>query len=896
MPASIVAPGPKIILTMNVGSGARTIKGSGEMGRHRPDRSVRDTPAHRAAGEPTSASAIGEFAARPVDELLRSLDSTDAGLDAAAAAARLDALGPNRIDTTAPKRLWSAFLARFRNPLILVLLGAAAVSAFTGDLPSFIVIAIIVAMSVVLDVVQEHRAENAAERLHAQVSLSSTVLRDGRAEQIPVANVVPGDVILLAAGDMVPADCRLIEARDLYVDEALLTGEPYPAEKQVSPAAVIAEQDAFPENLVFTGSSVVSGTARALALATGRNTQLGSIAQSLQKTPPPTAFAIGIRDFGMMIVRLTVLLVLFALLVNLLFHRPVLESFLFALALAVGLTPELLPMVVSVTLAHGALRMARKNVIVKRLTAIHDLGGMDVLCSDKTGTLTEARIKLVREVDLNGGDSASVLRMAQLNAAFETGLKSPLDDAILEAATFDPAAWRKIDEVPFDFQRRRVSILVEGNGQRLLVVKGAPEDVLRLATAYERPELAPAPLDAVAHATAAATFDALGAEGCRVLGVAWKVLGRDCRHVGVDDEAGLTFAGFLAFLDPPKAGAQEALRVLAALGVAVKVVTGDNEQVTRHVCHELGLNVSGTLTGPVLDTLSDDALAARLDSTTLFCRMVPAQKSRIIRALRRKGHIVGYLGDGINDAPSLHAADIGFSVDTAVDVAKEAACMILLRKDLGVLAEGVREGRRTFANILKYIMMGTSSNFGNMFSMAGGVLLLPYLPMLPIQILLNNLLYDLSETAIPLDRVDDAMVARPRRWDLAVVRKFMFVLGPISSVFDFIVFGLLLWVFHADEALFHTSWFVESLATQVLVIFIIRSRHPLRDRPHPLLVASSLSAFVVAVGIPYSPVAPWLGFVPLPGSLLAALALVVAVYLGAVYLVNHWFFTRYRMG
>src|SRR5574337_988658 len=581
------------------------------MGKHRPDGSVRDAPIRPA--DATSTSAIAEVSARSLDELLRSLGASEAGLSAAAAAVTLATTGPNRIDTTARKRLWSAFLARFRNPLILVLLGAAAVSAFTGDVPSFVVIAIIVSMSIVLDVVQEHRAENAAERLRAQVSLSATVFRDGRAVQVPAVDIVPGDVVLLVAGDLVPADCRLIEARDLYLDEALLTGEPYPAAKQAR-AAAAPVQDAFPENLVFTGSSVVSGSAKALVVTTGRNTQLGS-------------FANGIRDFGMMIVRLTVLLVLFALLVNLLFHRPVLESFLFALALAVGLTPELLPMVVSVTLAHGALRMARKNVIVKRLTAIHDLGGMDVLCSDKTGTLTEARIKLVREVDLGGRESASVLRLAQINAAFETGLKSPLDDAILEAATFDPAAWQKLDEVPFDFVRRRVSILVEGDGKRLLVVKGAPEDVLRLATAYERAELAPAPLDEAARATAAATFDALSTEGYRVLGVAWKAVERDRQQAGIGDETGLIFAGFLAFLDPPKAGAQQALAVLASLGVAVKVVTGDSEQVTRHVCRELGLDVADSLTGPELDTLSDDALAARLDATTLFCRVTPAQCS-----------------------------------------------------------------------------------------------------------------------------------------------------------------------------------------------------------------------------------------------------------------------------
>ena len=503
------------------------------------------------------------------------------------------------------------------------------------------------------------------------------------------------------------------------------------------------------------GSSVVSGTAKALVLATGRKAQLGSIASALQKPPPPSAFSLGIQKFGLMIVQATVFLVLFVLLINLLFHRPLLESFLFALALAVGLTPELLPMIVSVTLSHGALRMSRKQVIVKRLSAIDDLGSMDVLCSDKTGTLTEAHIKLVREVDLYGQDSDTVMRMAQLNAAFETGLKSPLDEAILAAGTVDLASCRKIDEVPFDFERRRVSVLVEERGQRRIIVKGAPEDVVGLAARYQQPGSAPRLLDAAAHEAAEATFKKLSAEGYRLLGVAWRDVEPECQQAHVADETDLIFGGFLAFLDPPKAGARDALAALGQLGISLKVVTGDNEEVTRHVCGELGVPVTGVLNGTELARLTDEALLAKLDETNIFCRVTPPQKSRIIAALRRKGHVVGYLGDGINDAPSLHAADVGFSVDSAVDVAKEAAAMILLRKDLGVLAEGVREGRRTFANILKYMMMGTSSNFGNMFSMAGGVLFLPFLPMLPIQILLNNLLYDLSETTIPLDRASD---------------------------------------------------------------------------------------------------------------------------------------------
>jgi len=863
-----------------------------------PDAAVRLPAGERSTKGSTEQMGLrtSDFSALPLDELMQSLHSTETGLSASNAAGILKIVGPNQVESVKPKGLLSAFIERFSNPLVLILLFAAAVSAFTGDIPSFGIIAVIVLMSVILDVTQEHQAQNAAERLREQVSLSAKALRDGQPIDIPVAEIVPGDVILLAAGDLVPADSRLIEARDLYVDEALLTGEAFPAEKDAAPVTrAAAHETAFPRNMVFMGSSVVSGTAKVLVLATGPKAQLGAIAGALQKPPPPTAFAVGIQNFGMMIVQATIFLILFVVIINILFHRPLLESFLFALALAVGLTPELLPMIVSVTLAHGAIRLSRKQVIVKRQSAIDDLGSMDVFCSDKTGTLTEAHIKLVREVDLGGRESGTVMQMAQLNAAFETGLKSPLDDAILATGKIDLAAWRKIDEVPFDFERRRVSILVEGGGRRLLIVKGAPEDILRHAARYEQQAAPPRPLDAAARKTAEATFNGLGAEGYRVLGVAWREVEETREKANVADEADLTFAGFLAFLDPPKAGAREALTALDKLGIALKVVTGDNEQVTRHVCGELGLKVAGTLTGPEVAALTDEALLARVDATTLFCRVTPPQKSRIISALRRKGHVVGYLGDGINDAPSLHAADVGFSVDTAVDVAKEAAAMILLRKDLGVLADGVREGRKTFANILKYMMMGTSSNFGNMFSMAGGILFLPFLPMLPTQILLNNLLYDFSETTIPLDNVSDAMVAKPRRWDLDIVRKFMFVFGPLSSIFDFVTFGLLLRVFHADDKLFHTGWFVESLSTQVLVIFIIRTAHPLRDPPHPALVTSTLLAFTMAVALPYSPLAPWLGFVPVPAALMGALALVTVAYLVLVYVVKRWFFKRYQL-
>ncbi len=508
--------------------------------------------------------------------------------------------------------------------------------------------------------------------------------------------------------------------------------------------------------------------------------------------------------------RVTVLLILFVLLVNLLAERPLLQSFLFALALAVGLTPELLPMIVTVTLGHGAIRLAREKVIVKRLSAVHDLGGIDVLCCDKTGTLTEARIRLIRELDIEGRDSPEVLRLAHLNSLFETGLRSPLDDAILERSGVDAGGWTKLDEVPFDFERRRVSVLLVRKSQRLLILKGAPEDVLKICTSYQTADNRPVQtLDDNALERARRLFEDLGNQGFRVLGIAWREVSSDHDHARINDETELTFAGFAAFLDPPKESARAAIDGLARLGVEVKIVTGDNERVTRFVCDQLGITVRGLMTGSEAAELTDEALAGQVTRTTLFCRMTPAQKARIIGTLRRRGHTVGYLGDGINDAPSLHSADIGISVDSGVDVAKEAAAMILLEHDLAVLERGVREGRRTFSNIIKYVMMGTSSNFGNMLSMAGAAIFLPFLPMLPVQILLNNLLYDFSEAAVPMDRVDEDMIERPRQWDVKFIRDAMLTFGSVSSVFDFLTFGILLWAFGASERLFQTGWFIE---------------------------------------------------------------------------------------
>jgi Mg2+-importing ATPase len=838
---------------------------------------------------PPAAQPATSYWRLPIAGLLAELGASPNGLSNAEAATRLDRYGPNVIRAERKRAAVLQFLSRFGNPLVIILLVASAISGATGDKASFFIITAIVLMSVTLDFVQEHRAGEAAERLRNSVAVRGRVLREERATDIPLALLVPGDVALLAAGDMIPGDSRILEAKDLFLNESLLTGEPFPMEKAPSELPGL-EEVLRAGNSVFMGTSVISGTAKVLVCRTGQSTSLGEIADTLVAKAPANSFQQGTQQFGMLIMRLTILLVLFVLLVNALFHRPFLESFLFAVALAVGLTPELLPMVVSVTLARGALRMSAKKVIVKRLDSIQNLGSMDVLCTDKTGTLTEARIHLERHLDAGGKESQRVLELAYYNSFFETGLKSPLDDAILEHQEIDPKAWHKIDEVPFDFERRRVSVLLEQAGNRLLVVKGAPEDVLRLSETCEV-DGAACPLDPATRAKANEVFESLSKEGFRVLGVASRPVPMDHPHAVVGDESALVFTGFAAFLDPPKESAKRALADLAAGGVTVKIVTGDNELVTQHVCHELGMPILGVLTGAQIQQMDDQALMAQVEQVNLFCRVVPAQKNRVILAIKRRGHVVGYLGDGVNDATALHSADIGISVDSAVDVAKDSADMILLEQDLGVINAGVLEGRRTYGNIMKYIMMGTSSNFGTMFSMAGAALLLPFLPMLPLQILLNNLLYDVSEIPIPLDNVDQEYLIKPHHWDMKFIRNFMLVMGPVSSVFDFLVFFILLRQFHAGAAMFHTGWFVESLATQVLVIFVIRTRgNPFKSHPNAWLVATSLAVTALALVLPYTPAAAHLGLVPLPGSFFLVLAAILVTYLLAAEGIKHWFF------
>jgi Mg2+-importing ATPase len=835
---------------------------------------------------------VQPFWTLPVTRVLGDVAGSDAGLTAAEAEARLRRVGPNEV---APPRQLEALreLARYlANPLVLVLLLASAASAAFGQLFSSLIIALMLLLSVALNFTQAYRSQMAARRLRERVGQTATVMRDGAPREVPAREVVPGDVIRLGAGALVPADARLLAAKDLFLNEAALTGESLPREKHAIadgvPGAALGEAT----NAVFCGTSVVSGLGTAVVARTGATTELGHVAAHLAARPPETEFERGTRRFGFLIMRVVVFLVLFVFLVNALFRREALESFLFAVALAVGLTPELLPMIVSVTLATGAVRMARKKVVVKRLAAIENFGSMDILCSDKTGTVTLGEITVDRHVNLRGENDEAVIRLAALNAVYQTGLRSPMDDAILRHQHPAVARYALIDEIPFDFSRRRLSVVVEGEGERLLVTKGAPESVLEGCAAVEIDATAK-PLDATTRAAAADLFCRLSADGFRVLAVAYRRVEVQPAYA-LADERDLTLVGFAAFLDPPLPGAAEAIAALRADGIEVKILTGDNELVTRHICAQVGLEAGRIVLGDEVDRMSDPALAAVAERTRVFARVSPVQKNRIVQALRARGHVVGCLGDGINDAPALHSADVGISVQNAVDVARDAADIILLEKRLGVLHDGVVEGRRSFGNIMKYVLMGTSSNFGNMISMAAASLFLPFLPMLPLQILLNNFLYDLSQVAIPSDRVDETYMRAPRRWNVALIRRYMLVLGPISSVFDLATFGVMLGVFRAGPELFRTGWFVESLATQTLVIFVIRTAaRPWASPPSPALALGVGASLGVGVLLPFTPLAPSLGFTPLPPLFFAFLVGTVLAYLGLVEMVKASFFRRY---
>jgi Mg2+-importing ATPase len=821
----------------------------------------------------------------PLAQLCTQLQASEHGLTQAEAQERLLASGPNEPVAHRQGHGLRHMLAFATNPLVVILLLASLVSGLLNDVANATIIALMVLLSMVLNVVQTYRSQQAAERLRDEVAPTAAVLRDGTWIDLPRRDLVPGDVIRLAAGDRVPADARLLTSRDLHVQQAALTGESMPTDKDAGDLLAAPAQLAEARNMVFLGTSVVSGTAQALVVATGPATAFGDIAVQLSAPPPETEFERGTRHFALLIMRTVLFLVLFVVLASLTLHHPPLESLLFAVALAVGLTPEFLPMIMGVTLAQGAVHMARQKVIVKHLSAIEDFGSMDVLCSDKTGTLTTGAMVLDRCLGPSGEETRHPFLLASLNSLYETGIRSPLDTAILASGHPETQDYTKVDEIPFDFERRRLSIVVDSSRGRLLITKGAPESILQCSTAYEIEETH-APLDAAARARCQAVYEQLSAEGYRVLGVASRPVPAQ-RSYTIADEQELVLAGFLAFVDPPMADVRDAVQALQRDGVTVKVLTGDNELVTQHVCTQVGLDGRNIILGDEIAQMSEAALAAVAERTTVFARVSPAQKNRIILALKSRNHVVGFLGDGINDAPSLHTADVGISVANGVDVAKDAADILLRERTLAVLHSGIIEGRKAFANVMKYLLMGTSSNFGNMFSMAGAVLFLPFLPMLPLQILLNNFLYDLAQVTIPTDNVDPSFVRTPQRWDIRIIRNFMLGIGPISSLYDFLTFAILLWGFRASEALFHTGWFVESLATQTLVLFVIRTTGtPWRSRPSLPLAATTLLIVLIGLVLPFTPLAPVLGFVPLPGTYFLFLAGATLTYLVLVELVK----------
>jgi Mg2+-importing ATPase len=827
--------------------------------------------------------------------LAASMGSSPAGLTSDVAIARLAVTGPNSVEDAARLSALRLLLRQFESPLVLILAFAATISLVLQQwIDAGIIIAIVIG-SALLSFFQEYRASTAVEELKKRLALTCRVIRDGAEQEVPFSTIVPGDIVLLSAGNLIPADGVLIEAADFLVNEASMTGESFPVEKRpgiVRVDAPITERT----NCVFLGASVRSGTDKVLAVKTGRRTEFGAIAARLRARQPETDFARGVRQFGYLLIRVMIVIVLFVLTVNLLLDRPEIESLLFAVALAVGLSPELLPAIISVTLSAGARAMSKRGVIVRRLDAIENLGSMDILCTDKTGTLTEGTIVLHEVLDTASRPSDEVRRLAFLNAAFETGIENPLDSAIVaagEAVSLTTGGLTKIDEIPYDFMRRRLTIVVAEDaapGQHLLVTKGAFANVLDICTGVDR-DGATAPLDEAARADLEAVFKAKGEQGCRVLALATRSVLAQADY-DREDERDMVFRGFLVFRDPPKPEAKRTIQDLGRLGIAIKVISGDNRHVTAHMAEAVGLDATSMLTGEELATLKDEALWHLAPRTDLFVEIDPQQKERIIRALQRTGHSVGYLGDGINDAPALHAADVGISVEEAVDVARESADIILLSRDLDVLRQGVEDGRRTFANTLKYISITTSANFGNMISMALATPLLPFLPLAAKQILLNNFLSDLPSLAISSDNVDPERVLRPQRWNVKDIQKFMIVFGLISSAFDLLTFGVLLLLFNANEATFQTSWFMISLLTELAVVLVLRTHKPaFRSKPSPLLLWSTLAVVIATFSIPFLGGASALfGFVPLSTTLLAAIVVIVFGYILATEAAKAWYF------
>jgi Mg2+-importing ATPase len=842
---------------------------------------------------PNNSATLSAYWSQPIEEELAALKSQPTGLSSSEARQRIATSGLNRLVSKARVTPWKLFLNQFKSPIVIILLFATVVSAVVSDWADALVILLIVMGSALLSFFQEYNASNAVDKLQARVMLKSTVMRDGQSTMIPSEEIVPGDIVLLSAGSLIPADGLIIDACDFFVSQAVLTGETFPVEKKpgvVAASAGLAERT----NVVFMGTNVRSGSATTLVIETGTRTAFGQIARSLTLRPPETEFERGVKRLGYLLTEVMFVLVVGIFALNLYLHKPLLDSLLFSIALAVGLTPQLLPAIININLSKGSQAMAKRGVIVRRLESIENFGSMDVLCTDKTGTLTLGVVQLDGALDVEGAPADQVLLYAYLNASLQTGLPNPLDEAITQKRPAGAGAYSKVDEIPYDFVRKRLSVVVaDTGGSHWLIAKGALEGILSACTqAYvgglERS------LDRDQHAGIAKKYEDWSAQGYRVLGVAAKSVAAQAHPYSTADENDLTFAGFLLFLDPPKPGAQQAIRDLEELGVSLKIITGDNRLVARHIGEAIGLGDFKVLSADEMENLRDEALWHVVEQTTIFAEVDPNQKERIILALKKRGHVVGYMGDGINDAPSLHSADVGISVDNAVDVAKEAADLVLLKQDLDVLREGIVQGRKTFANTLKYIFMATSANFGNMFSMAGASLFLPFLPMLPMQILLINFLTDLPEMTIASDNVDQDFISRPHRLDVRFISRFMLVFGPLSSFFDFLTFGVLIWLARAHQTIFHTGWFLESVLSAGLVVFAVRTKLPFRtSRPSRAMLGMTALVAAITLALPYSPLAGLFGFAPLPARYLLVIFGIIGMYFLSAEFTKRWFYHKF---
>ncbi len=839
------------------------------------------------------AAGYGFICSAPMESLFEKFRSSSNGLNDSESEARLKEYGYNEPAKKKKRTALWQFFSKFLNPLVIVLIIIGIFSYFFGEKISAFLVLLMILMSVVLSFVQEYRSGKEAEKLSEMVRATATVIRKGRKKEVKIRELVPGDVVDLYAGDMIPADLRIISCKDLFINQASLTGESFPIEKFASPINATQSISEL-SNIAFMGSSVVSGTALGLVVKTGAFTQFGELSKRLAEISEVSSFDKGLHKFVWLMIRLMILLVGIIFVINAFFKGNVLEALLFSLAVAVGLTPEMLPMIVAINLSKGAIAMSKKKVIVKRLNSIQNLGAMDVICTDKTGTLTMDKVVLEKFCDVVRQDNQDVLKLAYINSFYQTGLKNLLDKAIIKHEKLAIKEFKKVDEMPFDFSRRIMSVVVETDSKHQIISKGAPEEIFKRCTHYELDgEIYE--MESFLLADLKEEYDKLSAEGFRVLAASYKNIENKKEAYSKDDENEMVLKGYLAFLDPPKPTVKKTIKRLQKLGIRFIVLTGDNDIVTRKICMDVGLDMQHFLTGDQLEKLNENELQGLVATTAVFARLSPMQKERVIRSLHKNNHVVGFLGDGINDAPSLKAADVGISVNNAVDIAKESADIILLEKSLLVLEEGVMEGRKTFGNTMKYIKMGASSNLGNMISMTGASLFLPFLPMAPIQILLNNFLYDVSQVAIPTDAVDAEYLEKPKPWDIKAIRTFMLVFGPVSSLFDFITFGVLLYFFKSTQAQFRTGWFLESLCTQTVIIHVIRtSKIPfIESRPSGFLILMTLFIIAVGIAIPLSPVGPHLGFTKPSAAFFLVLIGIVLSYVMVTQRVKTWYAKKY---